>query len=142
MAAAVEAKKSGSNVFLVAMEPYLGEDVCGTFRFWTNDASIYNTELGKTIFGNGLPTPMHVKRTLDNALIDNDIDFLYSSYVTDVLSDKNNQLAGVVISNRSGRQAIIAKTIIDATPRAMVARMAGAQFGVYPSGEQTRNNFV
>ncbi|MCK3683966.1 FAD-dependent oxidoreductase [Maribellus sp. YY47] len=137
VAAAVEAKKSGSNVFLVAMEPYLGEDVCGTSRLWTNDASIYNTELGKTIFGNGLPTPMHVKRTLDNALIENNIDFLYSSYVTDVLSDKNNQLAGVVISNRSGRQAIIAKTIIDATPRAMVARMAGAQFGVYPSGEQT-----
>ncbi|MFV0590065.1 MAG: FAD-dependent oxidoreductase [Draconibacterium sp.] len=137
VAAAVEAKKSGSSVFLVAMEPYLGEDVCGTFRFWTNDASINNTQLGKTIFGNGLPTPMHVKHTLDNALINNNIDFLYSSYVTDVLSDKNNQPAGVVISNRSGRQAIIAKTIIDTTPRAMVARMAGAQFGVYPSGEQT-----
>lgn len=137
VAAAVEAKKSGANVFLIAMETYLGEDVCGTFRFWTDDTSVNDTELGKSIFGNGLPTPLHVKRTLDNALIDNDINFLYSSYVTDILSDKNNQPAGVVISNRSGRQAIIAKTIIDTTPRAMVARMAGAQFGVYPSGEQT-----
>lgn len=137
VAAAIEAKKSGATVFLAALEPYLGEDVCGTFRLWTNDKSISNTQLGKEIFGNGLPTPMHVKRTLDTALIDNDIDFLYSSYVTDVLTSDNGQPAGVVISNRSGRQAVVAKTIIDATPRAMVARMAGAQFGSYPSGKQT-----
>ena len=41
------------------------------------------------------------------------------------------------MSNRSGRQAIVAKTIIDATPRGLVARIAGARFGIYPSGRQT-----
>ncbi len=136
VAAAVEAAQSGANVFLAAQEPYLGEDVCGTYRLWTVDNCISNTDLGKKIFGSGLPTPMHVKRTLDNELIDHNIDFLYSSYVTDILSDDNGQPAGVVISNRSGRQAILAKTIIDATPRAMTARMAGAQFGSYPTGMQ------
>lgn len=104
---------------------------------WTNEKSILNTELGEAIFAEGLPTPLHVKRTLDNALIDNYIDFLYSSYVTDILTDNSGNPSGVVISNRSGRQAIIAKSIIDATPRALVARMAGANFGVYPSGKQT-----
>lgn len=136
VAAAVEASRAGAKVFLAAQEPYLGEDVCGTYRMWTEDNSILNTELGDAVFGKGLPTPLHVKRTLDNALIDNNIDFLYSCYVTDILTGNNSKSAGVIISNRSGRQAIIAKTIIDSTPRAMVARMAGANFGVYPAGIQ------
>ncbi len=137
VAAAVSAAQSGARVFLAAQEPYLGEDVCGTFRLWTDDKSITNTRLGEKIFGNGLPTPMHIKRTLDNELIDNNIDFLYSSYVTDILHDEKNQPRGVVISNRSGRQAILAKTIIDATPRALAARMTGAHFGSFPAGKQT-----
>ena len=137
VAAAVEASRTGAKVFLAAQEPYLGEDVCGTYRLWPSDQSVTNTELGETIFGKGLPTPLHVKRTLDNALIDNKIDFLYSCYVTDILTSETGTPAGVVIANRSGRQAVIAKTIIDATPRAMVARMAGAVFGVYPAGKQT-----
>ncbi len=136
VAAAVEASRAGAKVFLATQEPYLGEDVCGTYRLWTDDKSIEQTELGAKIFGNGLPTPMHVKHTLDNILIDNHIDFLYSCYVTDVLTSEEGKPAGVVMSDRSGRQAVIAKTIIDTTPRAMVARMAGASFGNYPSGKQ------
>ncbi len=137
VAAAVKASQSGARVFLAAMEPYLGEDVCGTFRLWTDDKASTSTELGKIIFGKGLPTPMHIKRTLDNELINNNVAFLYSCYVTDILSDEKGKPAGVVISNRSGRQAVLAKTIIDATPRALAARMAGARFGNYPAGIQS-----
>lgn len=136
VAAAVEASRAGSKVFLAAQEPYLGEDVCGTYRLWTDDQKVTGTELGNAIFGNGLPTPMHVKKTLDNALIDNNIDFLYSCYVTEILHDRNGKPAGVVMANRSGRQAVVARVIIDATPRALVARMAGAAFGAYPAGKQ------
>ena len=136
VAAAVKAAQSGASVFLAAQEPYLGEDICGNYRFWLQNEKVKNTELGEKIFGNGLPTPMHVKRTLDNELIENDIDFLYSSYVTDIIVEKNNIPAGVVISNRNGRQAILAKIIIDATPRAMVTRMTNALFMNYPSGKQ------
>ena len=137
VAAAVEASRAGARVFLAAQEPYLGEDVCGTFRLWTDDLSVQNTGLGKKIFGEGLPTPLHVKRTLDNELIDNNIDFLYSCYVTDIIKDEKGVPAGVVIANRSGRQAIKAKTIIDTTPRALAARLAGAKFSEFPSGKHT-----
>ncbi len=137
VAAAVEASRAGAKVFLTAQEPYLGEDVCGTYRLWTDDKSIEQTELGAKIFGNGLPTPMHVKHTLDNTLINNHIDFLYSCYVTDILTAEDGKPAGIIMSDRSGRQAVIAKTIIDTTPRAMVARMAGASFSNYSSGKQT-----
>jgi hypothetical protein len=134
VAAAVAASKQGANVFLTAQETYLGEDICANFRYWNGDQS---TELGKKLFGSGQPTPMHVKRTLDQELISNHIGFIYSSYVTELVVNTEGQPSGVVIANRSGRQAIIAKTIIDATPRASVIRMSKAHFTDYPSGKHT-----
>lgn len=132
VAAAVTAAKKGSSVFLAAQEPYLGEDLCGTYRLF-NGAT--NSGLGKKLFGNGQPTPMTIKRTLDEELISNKVGFLYSTYVTDLVYDENHKIAGVVISNRSGRQIVLAKTVIDATLRAMVARMTSAKFETYPAGK-------
>ncbi len=83
------------------------------------------------------PMPMQVKRVLDEALLDAGVQFLYGCYATDVLRDGDGRLAGIVMANRSGRQAVRAKIIIDATPRAVVARMAGATFSPYPAGPQT-----
>jgi flavin-dependent dehydrogenase len=83
------------------------------------------------------PTPMQVKHALDEALLDVGVRFLYSCYPTDVLHDSNGKLAGIVMANRSGRQAVKAKVIIDATSRASVARIAGADFEPYPAGLQT-----
>ena len=83
------------------------------------------------------PRPMHVKKTLDDALLAAGVQYLYSCYPTDVLRDRQGRPCGIVMANRAGRQAVIAKTIIDATPRAAVARMAGAAFRPYPAGEQT-----
>jgi hypothetical protein len=80
---------------------------------------------------------MQVKRTLDEALLDANVQFLYSCYATDVLRDSNGKPAGIVMANRSGRQAVKAKIIIDATLRSTVARIAGADFEPYPEGLQT-----
>ncbi|HLB74962.1 MAG TPA: FAD-dependent oxidoreductase [Sedimentisphaerales bacterium] len=80
------------------------------------------------------PTPMHVKRTFDAALLDAGVEFLYGCYATDVLVDEQGNVAGIVMANRSGRQAVKAKVVIDATHRASVARIAGAAFPPYPSG--------
>jgi hypothetical protein len=68
------------------------------------------------------PRPMHVKRTLDQTLLDAGVAFLYNCYATDVLTDDAGRPCGIVMANRAGRQAVIAKTIIDATERATVAR--------------------
>ena len=81
--------------------------------------------------------PLHVKKTLDEALLAAGVQFLYCCYATDLLSDENANLCGIVMANRGGRQAVIAKIIIDATDRAGVARLAGAQFRPYPSGSHT-----
>lgn len=84
-----------------------------------------------------LPRPMHVKKTLDEALLAAGVQYLYSCYVTDLLRDSQGKPAGVVMANRAGRQAVLAKTIIDATDRAEVTRLAGAQFRPYPDGMHT-----
>ncbi|MEN8228238.1 MAG: FAD-dependent oxidoreductase [Bacteroidota bacterium] len=135
VAAAVNASKSLAKVFLVAQEPYLGEDICGTYRFWPENEQPKH-ELAQKLYDQGIPTPMHVKRTLDKELIDNGVDFLYSSFVTNIITNSENEPAGIIISNRSGSQAIVAKTIIDATPRAVVARMSRATFTSFPKGKQ------
>jgi hypothetical protein len=80
-------------------------------------------------------TPMSVKRRFDEALVEAKVDFLFGSFPTELLVDAQNNPCGVIMANRSGRQAVLAKVIIDATPRATVARMAGAQFQPYPAGE-------
>ncbi|HUT95116.1 MAG TPA: FAD-dependent oxidoreductase [Thermoguttaceae bacterium] len=89
-----------------------------------------------------MPRPMHVKRTLDNLLLDAGVRFLYSCYATDVLRDAKGNPCGIVMANRAGRQAVVAKTIIDATDRATVARLAGAEFRPYPAGTQTFKRVV
>jgi flavin-dependent dehydrogenase len=88
------------------------------------------------------PTPMQVKRTLDEALLKANVRFLYGCYATDVLFDDDGKVAGIVMANRSGRQAVKAGVVIDATSRANVARMAGAKFKPYPSGSQSFKRIV
>jgi len=88
------------------------------------------------------PRPMHVKNTLDEELLAAGVQYLYSGYATDVLRDADGKPSGIVMANRAGRQAVLAKTIIDATPRAVVARMAGAKFRPFPGGTHTFQRVV
>lgn len=88
------------------------------------------------------PTPMQVKQALDDALLNAGVGFLYGCYATDLLHNPEGHPAGIVMANRSGRQAVRAKVVIDATQRASVARMAGAEFDPYPAGMRTFKRIV
>ena len=62
------------------------------------------------------PRPLHVKKVLDDALLKANVNFIYSSYAVSALREKGtDRICGVIIQNRQGEQAILAKTIIDAT---------------------------
>lgn len=87
-------------------------------------------------------TPMQVKIALDEALLEAGIQYLYGSMATDVLVDESGQPAGIVMTNRAGRQAVKAKVVIDATPRALVARTLGAEFAPWPGGSQVFQRIV
>ena len=75
-----------------------------------------------------VPRPLHVKKTLENALVAAKVEFLFGCYATELLVDRDGRPAGVVICNRAGRQAVVAKVIVDATEQATIARLAGARF--------------
>ncbi len=88
------------------------------------------------------PSPMQVKRVLDQALIDAGVEFLYGCYAVDTLQEADGRVVGVTLVNRSGRQAILAKTILDVTPRAMVAELAGLPFKDAPAASQPFRRIV
>ena len=50
VAAAVAAAEAGATVFLAAPRPYLGEDICATYRLWLLEGEVPTSELGRTIF--------------------------------------------------------------------------------------------
>lgn len=135
VAAAVEADKKGAEVFLVAPRNYLGEDLCATLRLWLEEDETPEGELSKAIFGDQrTTTPLKVKQVLERALVDANIDFLLGCCVTDILVDGDGKPAGIVMANRSGRQAVVAKQIIDATRLATVGLLVGTQ------GQRQDNN--
>ena len=43
VAAAVEAARNGATVFLAAQRPYLGADICGTYRLWLEPGEVVTT---------------------------------------------------------------------------------------------------
>lgn len=155
VAAAAQAAKSGASALLITNRTYLGDDICASYRFWLEPNELPVDPLAKSIYKNPItnknsvdnaiktasekryvPTPMHVKQTLDKCLIGSGTKFIFGCFPTDVLYDKIGNICGIVMANRSGRQAILAKVIIDATPRALVARMAGVEFENFPAGVQ------
>ena len=135
VAAAESAAAEGANVFLVASRTYLGEDLCATLRLQLSETRRLGTDLEKRLFPDGsTTTPAHVKSTLASVLVDAGVKFTYASYVTDVLRDDEAKPCGVVIANRAGRQAVVAKVLVDATDHAWACRRAGCPAAPWPGG--------
>lgn len=140
VAAAVEAAQAGAETWLLAPRMYLGEDLCATLRMWRDETGSPSDELVRSLFGEGrTTTPLKVKQQLEAALLEADVRFLFGCFPTDVLLDDGGLPSAVIVANRAGRQAILCSTIIDATQRATVARMAGASVvGAEPVAESAR----
>ena len=135
VAAAVAGAEGGAKVFLIAPRTYLGEDLAGTMRLWLEGGEKPSGGLAEAIFGQQtFVTPGKVKQALEDALVAAKVKFLYGSYPADVLTDGQQKACGVVIANRSGRQAVLGKVIIDATQNATVVRQAGAKFTPLAAG--------
>lgn len=104
---AVELAKKGYSVFAATPYSNFGEDVCSTLEILATE----NT------------TPMAVKHQLDLDFINADIDFLFQSPVIALTLDGSDRVAGAVIANRTGFQAINAKCILDTTRFGLASRL-------------------
>jgi flavin-dependent dehydrogenase len=137
VAAACAATDRGAQVMLIAPRPYLGDDLCGRQHLWLEEGEQPESELAKALFPLGrVTTPFTIKGALDKALLKAGVRCLTGSSATELLVDEQGQAAGVVIANRSGRQAIRAKVVIDASRHAAIARQTGADFRAFVPGEK------
>ncbi len=150
VAAAEAAAREGATVFLVTAGLALGDDVAGTLRLWAEPDEAASSDLMRRVFpadaakaeARVYTTPLQAKKALDAALLKAGVRFLTGAYARDVLEDSQGRPAGVVISDRSGSQAVRAKVVIDATDRGHIARCAGALFTPFASGTCTFSRVV
>jgi len=138
IAAAVKFAKYGKKVVLVERRIYLGREVTAEFRPWF-DVVNSNTELHDVLQACIEPKIKqpenskkllridHIKRTLENILFENGVNIIYASNVVQALAN-GNKLQGIVIGNKSGRQAILSKMVLDCTETASVARLTNQKF--------------
>ncbi|MDD5697707.1 MAG: FAD-dependent oxidoreductase [Victivallaceae bacterium] len=56
-------------------------------------------------------------------------DILFHTWISEVMV-KNKEIAGIIIESKSGRQAVLAKVVIDTTGDGDIAALAGAAFEV------------
>ena len=83
VSAAVAAKEAGSDVYLVAPRPYLGEDIAGKMRLKKPAgelgpiaASMYDPKGHEGAYAFGDTTPVQIKKALDRALLDAGVPFV------------------------------------------------------------------
>jgi len=72
--------------------------------------------------------PEAMKVLLDEMVEQAGVDVLLQTAVTDVVM-QDNEVRGVIVENKSGRQAVLARCVVDATGDADVAARAGAPCG-------------
>lgn len=122
---ALAAQAAGASVFVISSRPYFGEDICGAYRFWP-EADAGN-RLSAAVFpaGVAVPTPMHVKLTLEQALVEAGVPFVFNCFGAGLLRGAGDTVQGVAIANRTGLQAIAARTVVDATLDGVVLQQGG-----------------
>jgi len=136
--AACEARRNGASVFLISDRPYVGVDMCAHQRLWLEPGEKPTSELDKAIFGKDRwATPLAVKKAMDEALLTASVPYLTGCYATEALFDERGNIAGIVMVNRSGRQAVKAKVVIDGSRHAVLARQTSAGFRGFKVGKRT-----
>ena len=114
-------------------DPAYPRQLLGELRVLKGDSAV-DTLVDRT-------TPITVKRTLDEALLAAGVPYLTGAVPCGLLKDEDERACGIVIADRSGRQAIRAKMIIDAMPRGRIARLAGAE-ATFKAGTRTFSRIV
>jgi flavin-dependent dehydrogenase len=149
IAAAWAAAKSGSSVLVVNSHYFFSDDIAAKARYWIEPDEVPQYEFARVLFGgiaaDGRPgeiRPGEYKKRIERLLLEAGVQFHFNSRPAGVLVDSAGELAGVVTANKAGLQAVVAKTVIDATPMATVARMVGAAATPWPAGQVTVSRVV
>ena len=139
VAAALRFARAGRSVVLIEHRNYLGREVSATLKPWVDLGRLSAGEVPEVIAATlkkqmttemtgEIPLWMDAfKVTLENLLLDAGVGLVYGSLPTEAVV-MDGVIRGVVVGNKSGRQVVLGHMIVDATPTALVARLAGAEF--------------
>jgi len=136
--AACAAADAGASVLLVESRPYLGHDICANQKLWLDPDETPETRITQWLFKDKRQvTPVEVKGLLDNSLLKRKVQFLTGSFPAELLVDQKGVPSGLTMVNRSGRQAIRAKVVIDATANAVLVRQYPGLLTPFEPGKRT-----
>ncbi len=141
VAAALELAHAGYSVTLVEPRTYPGREITATLRPWlkTEDGAPLPKLLTLSLDAAGKRTGQGefafnldaLKIHLEDVLIEAGVKLLYASMVVGV-QQQNSVLQGVIIGNKSGRQVIACRLLLDTSETALVAHLLGESFQSFP----------
>lgn len=114
---------TGTNALVT---PLMGIGVPGPYEASGIGSEIYNmaSEMG---VGNGLYEPENIKLVFQRLALNAGVEVMYHTLICDVLKDRST-VTGVIIENKDGRSAILAKRVIDCTGNGDVCFRAGVPY--------------
>ena len=139
--AAVNAGKEGAKTLLIEQSGQLGGvATTGLMSHWTGNTKggFYEEILVRSNFLHGndfldykeeqkLINPEQLKILMLEMIEEAKVDLLLYTFAADVIMDEST-IKGIVIENKSGRQAIYGKVIVDASGDGDIAAKSGARF--------------
>ncbi|HHW11332.1 MAG TPA: FAD-dependent oxidoreductase, partial [Firmicutes bacterium] len=136
VAAALAAKKAGATVLAVSDRSYFGEETAGAMRLWPRVCSDH--PLFIAAFGTGAavgpPTPLRIKRVLDQALLEAEVPVLCDCRPAFLLQGEKGELAGAVLAYRTQLCAVRAKVLVDCSHTGLLVRLAELPIAERPVG--------
>jgi len=148
---------AGRKVVVIESRTYLGRELTATLRPWIELGA--GTGTGSCGEPPGLVArllssaavaaepeeatdnafvPLHadrLKRELEDALLERGVELLYASYPIQLV-ERDGRPHTLVVANKSGRQAIRCRAVVDATETALVAALVGRAETTYGPGER------
>lgn len=136
--AAIAAKEAGASVFVAMPRQNPAEDLISTRRLWrqSGDEGLDDALVAAAFQAQDATTPARCFTAIDDALRSHGIEYFTGAVALDVLKDSSGRVSGIVVADRSGRQAIRAKAVVDATQWGNLARRA-APLRMPPEGSET-----
>jgi len=151
VAAALTAAEKGKTVIIIGSRNYFGFELAGPAKVTSGPAASGSSgTAGKIMsilarhkaYGSGLADASSLKIWLTKQICEatNVRPYLYTMF-SGVVMD-GNTVRGVVIVNRSGRQVILGRCVVDATGYGSAASAAGAQFIRPLTGKNTARRYL
>ncbi|KIL41387.1 hypothetical protein SD70_06960 [Gordoniibacillus kamchatkensis] len=149
VACALRLAKAGKHTVLVEQRTYLGREITAALRPWLElEAESGQEPLPEAlracvVVGGGetageVPLdPDVLKRTLEDLLIEHQVNFLYATAAVGIV-ETGGRASGVAIANKSGRQAIRCRTVVDMTETAITSLLCGEAADGYRYGPTAR----